>query len=254
MQGKWAVKNFSATTICVAFACFALPQDPPLNAPLPPVERHVQGQTIISNQLPVADLTFAPDFQYIGAQVVNLYGNALAEQHLFVKTSGGAVQAFYWIQFEHRLPAFLHPYVYPLPGSTEIGGLPFVYDTKAFLAYDTALKSDPQSDGFAIGKLLATKNLYFPKTAARTRMFHLPAPDHLSELMIIYGEALPPDSKIPATADGILKIRGRWRDFDTGKRTIRAMATLHPAYLLRSPLQKRFAWRDFLALKAALEG
>ena len=28
--------------------------------------------------------------------------------------------------------------------------------------------------------------------------------------------------------------------------------TFHPAFLLRSPLQKRFAWRDFLALKKAL--
>jgi DNA polymerase len=31
------------------------------------------------------------------------------------------------------------------------------------------------------------------------------------------------------------------------------MATLHPAYLLRQPLQKRLAWRDFLTVKAALE-
>ena len=31
------------------------------------------------------------------------------------------------------------------------------------------------------------------------------------------------------------------------------MATLHPAYLLRQPLHKRLAWRDFLALKAALD-
>jgi uracil-DNA glycosylase family 4 len=52
--------------------------------------------------------------------------------------------------------------------------------------------------------------------------------------------------------DGITKARGRWVGYDTGKREIRAMATFHPAFLLRSPLQKRFAWRDFLALKKAL--
>ena len=52
--------------------------------------------------------------------------------------------------------------------------------------------------------------------------------------------------------DGITKIRGRWFTFDTGKREIRAMPTFHPAFLLRSPLQKRFAWRDFLAVKKAL--
>jgi uracil-DNA glycosylase len=52
--------------------------------------------------------------------------------------------------------------------------------------------------------------------------------------------------------DGILKTRGRWFPFQTGRREIRATATLHPAYLLRQPLQKRLAWRDFLAIKKAL--
>jgi uracil-DNA glycosylase len=52
----------------------------------------------------------------------------------------------------------------------------------------------------------------------------------------------------------ISKARGRWFAFDTGKREIRAMPTFHPAFLLRSPLQKRFAWRDFLAIKKALAG
>jgi DNA polymerase len=31
-----------------------------------------------------------------------------------------------------------------------------------------------------------------------------------------------------------------------------ALATYHPAYLLRSPAQKREAWRDLLLLKAKL--
>jgi uracil-DNA glycosylase len=52
--------------------------------------------------------------------------------------------------------------------------------------------------------------------------------------------------------NGITKVRGRWYDFETGTRTIRAMPTFHPAYLLRTPLAKRQAWRDFLALKKAL--
>jgi uracil-DNA glycosylase len=52
--------------------------------------------------------------------------------------------------------------------------------------------------------------------------------------------------------DGITRTRGRWFPYDTGTREIRAMATFHPAFLLRSPLQKRLAWRDFLAIKKAL--
>jgi DNA polymerase len=52
--------------------------------------------------------------------------------------------------------------------------------------------------------------------------------------------------------EGLLKVRGRWFDFHTGTRDIRATVTMHPAYLLRQPIQKRLAWRDFLAIKKAL--
>lgn len=54
--------------------------------------------------------------------------------------------------------------------------------------------------------------------------------------------------------DGITKARGRWMEYDTGSRVIPALATFHPAYLLRSPLGKRMAWRDMLAIEARLAG
>ncbi|MDQ0512794.1 uracil-DNA glycosylase [Ancylobacter amanitiformis] len=52
--------------------------------------------------------------------------------------------------------------------------------------------------------------------------------------------------------EGITKARGRWMEYDTGTRTIPAMATFHPAYLLRTPLGKRMAWRDLLAIESRL--
>jgi DNA polymerase len=55
------------------------------------------------------------------------------------------------------------------------------------------------------------------------------------------------------TTMAITRLRGQWRTYQTGKREVRAMATLHPAYLLRQPLQKRLVWRDLLALKKAME-
>ena len=58
---------------------------------------------------------------------------------------------------------------------------------------------------------------------------------------------------LAGTKDGILKSRGRWYPYRTDRREIRLLATLHPAYLLRQPLQKRLAWRDFRALRAALD-
>lgn len=72
----------------------------------PAVQRRVQDQTIVSEELPAAVLTFDKAFRYVGGQVVNLYGNADAEQHLFVKSGGGgSAESFYWVQFEHFLPS-----------------------------------------------------------------------------------------------------------------------------------------------------
>ena len=52
--------------------------------------------------------------------------------------------------------------------------------------------------------------------------------------------------------DGIMRTRGRWFDYNTGTRTIRAMATFHPAYLLRQPIYKRMTWKDLRTIQTAL--
>ncbi len=78
------------------------------------------------------------------------------------------------------------------------------------------------------------------------RQIELAAPD----ILVCLGG--PAAQTLLGTKDGITRTRGRWFPYDTGSREIRAMATFHPAFLLRSPLQKRFAWRDFLAVKKAL--
>jgi DNA polymerase len=63
----------------------------------------------------------------------------------------------------------------------------------------------------------------------------------------------PSTQTLLGTKEGITKTRGRWFKFNAGSREIRAIPSYHPAFLLRSPLQKRFAWRDFLAIRKALE-
>ncbi len=57
---------------------------------------------------------------------------------------------------------------------------------------------------------------------------------------------------LSGTTEGITRLRGRWLVHRTGTREIPAMATLHPAYLLRQPANKRFAWRDMLAVAKRL--
>jgi len=57
-----------------------------------------------------------------------------------------------------------------------------------------------------------------------------------------------PAQRLLGLSEGILKARGTWRDF----RGRPVLPTLHPAYLLRQPAQKRLGWRDFLSLKRRL--
>src|ERR1700722_6379604 len=63
----------------------------------------------------------------------------------------------------------------------------------------------------------------------------------------------PSTQTLLGSREGIMKTRGRWFDYDTGSRTIRALATFHPAYLLRSPSYKRMAWQDLRSVAKALE-
>jgi uracil-DNA glycosylase family 4 len=55
--------------------------------------------------------------------------------------------------------------------------------------------------------------------------------------------------------EGITRLRGRWEAVSTPglEQPIPAIATFHPTYLLRSPQQKRLAWRDLLAVKEKLD-
>jgi DNA polymerase len=57
------------------------------------------------------------------------------------------------------------------------------------------------------------------------------------------------------TEDGILSMRGRWREWRSadGAMELPAMPTLHPAFLLRQPAAKKKAWADLLTLTERLD-
>jgi DNA polymerase len=71
------------------------------------------------------------------------------------------------------------------------------------------------------------------------------------EVVICLGK--PSSQAVLDLKDGIMKTRGRWYDYHTGTRSIRAMATFHPAYLLRQPIYKRLTWKDLRAARKALD-
>ncbi|TNE35844.1 MAG: uracil-DNA glycosylase [Alphaproteobacteria bacterium] len=55
------------------------------------------------------------------------------------------------------------------------------------------------------------------------------------------------------TPTGIMKLRGRWAKVATKDGEIDCMATFHPAYLLRQPGQKKYAWADLLQVEQRLQ-
>ena len=67
------------------------------------------------------------------------------------------------------------------------------------------------------------------------------------ELVVILGGT--PAKTMLQSGDNILKLRGRWQDINFGDGVMRpTMASLHPAYLMRSPAQKRLAFDDWCGL------
>ncbi len=78
-------------------------------------------------------------------------------------------------------------------------------------------------------------------------------------------ELVAPDLLIPVggtsaktllkAREGIMRLRGRWFNYAGPglKSPIAARALLHPAYLLRSPAQKRETWQDLIQIRQRLD-
>jgi DNA polymerase len=73
-----------------------------------------------------------------------------------------------------------------------------------------------------------------------------------SEILILVGGTAA--KTLLKTNEGIVKLRGKWHAYLSPelKKPIKTLATFHPAYLLRSPGQKRFVWLDLLSVKAMI--
>lgn len=72
------------------------------------------------------------------------------------------------------------------------------------------------------------------------------------EILVVLGNSAA--QALLGTTGGISRLRGRWLTWQPGDNAapLQAMATFHPAYLLRSPAQKRESWRDLLMIKNKL--
>ena len=77
----------------------------------------------------------------------------------------------------------------------------------------------------------------------------------LAEPALLVALGGPAAKALLAQGAGISQLRGRWFGYATARLShpIPATALFHPAYLLRSPAQKRLAWRDLLDIRRHLD-
>lgn len=72
------------------------------------------------------------------------------------------------------------------------------------------------------------------------------------KLLVMLGDL--PARTLLNSNESILRIRGQWRDYSAVRAaTIPTLSMLHPAYLMKQPMQKRLAWGDLLDLKERLD-
>jgi uracil-DNA glycosylase len=69
------------------------------------------------------------------------------------------------------------------------------------------------------------------------------------KLLVLFGDLAA--RSLLGTAESIIRLRGRWKTYEDPAlpAPIPVLATFHPWYLLKQPLQKRDSWSDLLSIK-----
>jgi len=158
------------------------------------LQRRVEGNTLISTADPSVSLTFDKAFVYAGGQSIDIFKVAGAEQYFFIDAAADrSVRRFYWVQFEHYYPDNTEVYDYSrIPQKpVDLGRLAFMGDVRVKPNYFT-MDDRPGSDSMAAADFLRAKGYRLDGAFVTLRLFHLPDTTKRRELMVIYGEVLPP--------------------------------------------------------------
>lgn len=153
-------------------------------SPLTPAHS-VRGNTLRVDLPGLSAIQVQRDYRYAGGQRFILKGVADAEQHAFAAVDPtGAIERFYWFQFESLLPVSKGLYDYSKDSPLSIAGLTWHAQVRR---YTTA--PEPDGDQAALYKLFQARGWRQPLPALRARLVYLPDADRRGELMIIYAEA-----------------------------------------------------------------
>ncbi|MGB0681437.1 MAG: uracil-DNA glycosylase [Magnetovibrionaceae bacterium] len=143
------------------------------------------------------------------------------------------------------------------PGAEEDRqGLPFVGPSGRLL--DQML----ESIGLDRSRVLISNTVFWRPPGNRTPTtgevaLCQPFVERLIELVdpnLIVALGKPAANALTGRAEALSKMRGRWFDYQCEglTRPVPLTALYHPAYLLRTPAQKRMAWKDLLMIRRKL--
>ena len=156
-------------------------------------ERIVVGHKLISKSLPAATLQFTEAFKHAASRRFPVHGLADAEQHFFADADAeGKIRRLFLIQFERYLPSNNATYQFPSPLTFDLNGRRFFHDTALIPDFMAGTSSDPAN----LKDYLEKAGYKLPKEVARIRMYHAPASDRRSVMIIVYVEAITP-SELP---------------------------------------------------------
>ena len=167
--------------------------------------RDVKGNTLVSTADPAASFVVQGPFVYAGGQAIDVLKVAGAEQHFFVDAAPDrSIRRFVWFQFEHYYPDNAHAYDFSgmKQDPVTLGRLAFRGDVRVRAKYFT-MDERPGSDSVAAADFLRTKGFRLDGTFVTLRLFHLPDDTKRRELMIIYGEIVPPGTSEERSAAGV---------------------------------------------------
>src|SRR5262245_22977672 len=192
------------------------PSSPPEQKPAELPSRKVEGQVLISTEMPAVKLEFDEAFNYVGGHHFILYEVARAEQHFFVDADQeGRIKRMYWVQFEGYLPSNKHTYRYKASKTVSIGGLEFIADAAPRNLKDNPGR--PDSDGARARAFLESKGYRMASDEVLSqRLVHLVDEEKRNELMIIYMEDSSATGLTAADLGPNGKASDRWDEMSKG--------------------------------------
>jgi len=150
-------------------------------------QRVIEGNRIISTELPKAVLEVASGMVYAGTQRFELYGVANAEQHFFVELDGTRVKRLLWIQYEGYHASNTNTYNYRDETITHSGRS---WHRRVSTTHIPGTETRPESDGARARAFFKAKGWTIGPEVMLERLVWLLDSPARNELMIIYMEDL----------------------------------------------------------------